>query len=475
LRRPEKDPSPPPGPDRGSPGSDLELSVDSLAFGGEGVARHQGLVILVDGGVPGDRVRARLVHRSRKFARARILEILSPSPSRVAAPCPHFPECGGCSHQALDYPVQLEEKRRQVADLLRRIGRFEDPRVKATLALPEPFHYRSRMTYAIPTASGAGPGLHRRGLPGEILEVDACLLPEKDLQQAYLRLRADLGRLHPRHRPSHLEILGGERGERPVALLRGRGSPGAGILHLATLWTGEAGPLAGVAWSGEAGEEHRDSAARVRTLAGSGHVFRTLGPFRYRVPAGSFFQANTALATLMFEEVARRCSTVAGGILELYSGVGALSLFLAGAGRPLLALEGDRAAVAAALDNGRANHVEGIDFRVEKVGEALRRLEASPDRFGAVVADPPRSGLPPGAARLLGRLAREKILYLSCNPSTLARDLREIAEDGEWRLSEVIPADMFPQTAGIESLAELVPGGALQDRRSRISPSRRAS
>jgi 23S rRNA (uracil1939-C5)-methyltransferase len=91
------------------------------------------------------------------------------------------------------------------------------------------------------------------------------------------------------------------------------------------------------------------------------------------------------------------------------------------------------------------------------------------------VADPPRSGLPPGAARLLGRLAREKILYLSCNPSTLARDLREIAEDGEWRLSEVIPADMFPQTAEVESLAELVPVGGLQDRRSRISPSRRAS
>ena len=475
LHRLEGNPSPSGDSGPGRAGPQLELTVDSLAFGGDGVARHQGLVVLVEGGLPGDRVRARLMRRSRNFARARVEEILSPSASRVPVPCPHFPECGGCAYQNLDYSVQLGEKRQQVVDLLERVGRFPDPAVAPTLASPEPFLYRSRMTYVLPLRKDSGPGLHRRSAPGGSLEVEACLLPESLLQQAYLGIRTDLRRLQPRRRPSQIEIQAGEPGERPVALLCGRGGPGAEILRLATLWTGKGGPLGGVVWSGEVSGRHRGLGGQRRILAGRGHVFRHLGPFQYRIPAGSFFQANAPMAGRLFGEVVRRCGTAPGGILELYCGVGALSLFLAGTGSPVLALEGDRAAVKAALDNGRANRVPGIEFRAEEVGGAVRRLEASPRRFGTVVVDPPRSGLPPGTAPILGRLAREKILYLSCNPSTLARDLREIVAEGNWRLSEVIPADMFPQTTEIECLAELLPGAGSQVRRSRISPSLTAS
>ena len=439
-------------------GTRLELTVDSLAFGGDGVARHQGLVVLVEGGLPGDRVRARLVRRSRNFARARVEEILSPSASRVPAACPHFPECGGCAYQSLDYSVQPGEKRQQIVDLLERVGRFPEPAVAPALAPPDPFHYRNRMTYVLPPRKDSGPGLHRRSESGDSLEVEACLLPESTLQRAYLEIRNDLRGLQPPGRPFQIEIQAGEPGERPLALLRGRGEPGAGILRLATLWTGKGGPLDGVIWSGEVSGRHRGRAGRTRILEGKGHVFRCLGPFRYRVPAGSFFQANAPMAVRLFGEVVRRCGTAPGGILELYCGVGALSLFLAGTGSPVLALEGDRAAVKAALDNGQDNRVPGIDFRVEEIGKAVRRLEASSLRFGTVVVDPPRSGLPPGTAPALGRLARERILYLSCNPSTLARDLREIVAEGNWRLSEVIPADLFPMTAEIECLAELLPG-----------------
>jgi len=439
----------------------LELTVDSLGFGGDGIARHQGLVVLVEGGLPGDRVRARLIRRARNFARARVEEILSPSASRVPAPCRHFPECGGCAYQSLDYSLQPGEKRQQVVDLLERVGRFPDPAVAPALAPPEPFLYRSRMTYVLPLGKDSGPGLHRRGSPGASLEVEACLLPESTLQQAYLGIRGDLRRLDPRGRPFQIEIQAGERGERPVALLRGRGEPRAEMLRLAARWTAEGGPLGGVVWSGEVSGRRRGPGGRTRILDGRGHVFRSLGPFRYRIPAGSFFQANAPMAAILFGEVLRRCGTAPGGILELYCGVGALSLFLAGSGSPVLALEGDRLAVQAAADNGRANRVPGIDFRAEEVGGAVRRLEASPRRFGTVVVDPPRSGLPPGTAPILGRLARERILYLSCDPSTLARDLREIVAEGNWRLSEVIPADMFPMTAEIECLAELLPRGRL--------------
>jgi len=474
-RRPARSPSPARGPGHGEAGSRLELTIDSLAFGGEGVARHGGLVVLVCGGLPGDRVRARILHRSSNFARAQAEEVLSPSPDRVAARCPHFPECGGCAYQNLHYPVQLAEKRKQVRDLLERMGRFPDPPVADTLASPEPFLYRSRMTYALAAGKASGPGLHRRGAPGEILEVEGCLLPESPIQEAYLGIRTDLRRLDSRQRPAQVEIQGGEPGERPVALLRGRGGPGGEVLGLAARWTGGEGPFSGVVWSEEGKGGRRFPGGRTRTLAGKDHVFRHLGRYRYRVPAGSFFQANATMAGSLFEEVARRSEVVREGILELHSGVGALSLFLGASGNSVLALEADRAAVGAALENSRENRIPNVEFRVGEVGKELGRLEASARRFGAVVVDPPRSGLPRGAARVITRLAREKILYLSCNPPTLARDLREIAEEGAWRLSEVVPADMFPHTAEIECLAELVPESGGQAARSRTSPSRRDS
>ena len=464
LRRPAGTPSRFRAPPKAQAGPRLELTVDSLAFGGEGVARHEGLVVLVDGGLPGDRVVARVVHRSRNFARARVETVLSPSPHRIPARCAHFPECGGCSYQHLDYSAQLAAKRGQVVDLLERIGRFSAPSVAPALGAARPFLYRNRMTYAFASREGSAPGLHRRGDPLGVVEVPGCLLPESTLQQAYLRLRDDLRSLPPGRRPSQIAIQAGESGEFPVGMLRGPGDPPADILRLAVAWTADAGPLRGVVWVGESGERQRDRGSVPRFLSGEGHVHRRLGAYRYRLPAGSFFQANTEVAATLFEEVARRCSIGSGDILELYSGVGALTLFLGGTGMRVLAVEGDATAVRAAEVNARENRVETVEFRTEGVQEAVSRLGASGRKFGTVVVDPPRSGLPPATAGILCKLALQRILYISCNPSTLARDLKAMAESGEWRLQEVVPVDLFPQTAEIECLAELLP--VPQERRS---------
>jgi 23S rRNA (uracil1939-C5)-methyltransferase len=227
------------------------------------------------------------------------------------------------------------------------------------------------------------------------------------------------------------------------------------VRNLAKVLIGSTGPLAGVVWKGEPGGARRDHQGRMQVLAGRSHVVQKLGPYRYRVPAGCFFQANVALAADLFKEVARRCRAGNEGVLELHSGVGSLTLFLGGMGHRVLAVEGDPSAVSAAKFNGRYNAVTGVEFRCEDVEQALHRLGDSGGRFGTVVTDPPRSGLPPGTARELGRLARHSILYVSCNPATLARDLREITAGKKWRLEEVLPFDLFPQTAEIECLAEL--------------------
>ena len=438
-----------------SVGETLELTIESMAYGGAGVARHERLVVLVDGGVTGDRVAATLTHCARTFARARVLQILSPSPLRREPACRHFPRCGGCVYQNLAEADQREIKRRQVRDLLERVGRFPNPPVRPVLASPSPFHYRNRMRYAVPREQGAAPGLHGRWDPREVLEVSSCLLPRPDLQDTYRTLLDDLRPLAAGERPSQIEIQGGAEGTRPIAVLTGMGPPSPRILHLAARWCEPEGPLAGVVWMPAIAGRRRRLSGEVRLLAGEDRTIESLAAFRLAVPAGCFFQANPDLAAHLFEDVARRCRGVAGGILELYGGVGALSLFLAASGEPLRVVEGDPRSVRAARENARSNGLEGIRFQAEEVGRALRGLETKRRRYGVVVLDPPRSGLPQGSAARVARLATSKILYLSCDPATLARDLRGIAAGGEWRLEEIVPVDLFPQTAGIECLAEL--------------------
>jgi len=215
----------------------------------------------------------------------------------------------------------------------------------------------------------------------------------------------------------------------------------------------QAGALAGVVWT--PGARTGGTSERFELLAGEDSVEQELGGLRLKIPAGSFFQANPRLAGVMFEEIARRCGDPSASVLELYSGVGALTLLLARGGRSVLAVEGNRRSMEAARENGRRNGSPDIRWREEDVRRTLQAGEGESETYDQVVLDPPRAGLPSLAAARLTRLARQQILYLSCNPSTLARDLRLMLAGGSWQLEEAIPADFFPQTAEIECLAVL--------------------
>jgi len=435
-------------------GARVDLMIESLAYGGSGVARREGFVVLVDRVLPGERIQAEVTQLSRRFARARLLEIVTPSPHRQASPCPHEPLCGGCAYQPIPYPLQLEIKRAQVRELLQRIGKFDDAPVEQVVPSSLPFGYRRRMSYALAEVEGIGGGLHRREDPAAILEVPGCLLPEMQLQRTYERLLPDLRSMKGSQRPRHLELQSGSLSVSPIALFRGERFPSRDLRRLADTWVQADGLLAGVLWQqGSA----RSSATRGRPqlLAGAGHIEEILDNFRLRIPGGSFFQANPPLAAQIFKEIAQRCGTGSDSILELYAGVGALTLFLAGDGRRVTAVEGNPDSVHAARANAELNGISRIEWILTDVRKAIDRWGRGGTTFDIVVLDPPRTGLPRQGARRLTSIARRKILYLSCDPATLARDLHEIVESGEWKLKEVLPVDFFPQTAGIECLAIL--------------------
>lgn len=436
------------------PGARVELEIGKLAYGGAGVARLEGFVILVDQVLPGERIQAEITQLSRRFARGRLLGIVSSSPHRQLPPCLHDPRCGGCAYQALPYPLQLESKLAQVRDLLQRIGKLESPQVRAVVPAPAPFGYRRRMSYTLSVEEGVGPGLHQRADTAAILEVPGCLLPEPDLQKIYQRLLEDLRSLEKSQSPHHLELQSGSGSTSPVALFRGGSFPSRELRRLADTWV-QGGILRGVFWIQHDSARARPEAGRSQLLAGVAYVEESLAEFRLRIPAGSFFQANPPLAERIFEEIAGRCGEAQESILELYAGVGALTLFLARGGRRVTAVEGNPDSIRAARENARLNGFHAIEWIQADIRDAIARWAQNAAAFDVLVLDPPRSGLPRDGARQLASLARRRILYLSCDPATLARDVRDFISLESWRLKEVLPVDFFPQTAGIECLAVL--------------------
>jgi 23S rRNA (uracil1939-C5)-methyltransferase len=445
-------------------GDRLELTIDDLAFGGEGVGRADGYVVFVRGGLPGDRLRVRLVEARARFARAVVDEVLAPSPDRVAAPCPYFGRCGGCRLQALAYPAQLAFKTKQVRDCLERLGGLGAVDLRPILPAPEPYGYRNKMEFTVAGTTGAPVlGLHEAERYDVVLDVERCLLQSETLNALLAETRAAVAgaRLPVYDQATGQGLLrfvtlreGCRTGEAMVNVVattpdvealepvaeRLRASVPAVASVVLTVNAKKASVAVGT-------EEHR--------LVGRDHIRESLGGLTFQVSAGSFFQTNTAQAERLFAAVVEACGLDGTEtVLDLYSGTGAISLLLARHCRHVYGIEVSAAAVADAVRNAAANGIANCTFLTGEVRHVLPTLTAQGVRAPVVVADPPRAGFHPRALAALAALAPERIVYVSCNPSTLARDAGDLLGRG-YRLEWVQPVDMFPQTPHIEAVARL--------------------
>lgn len=393
----------------------VELVVESLAAGGDGVGRApDGRVVFVPLAAPGDRLRVRLVEERARFARGEIEALLAPGPARVAPRCPVFGTCGGCAWQHLDYPAQVAAKQAIVRDALARIAGLAAPPPLGFTPSPAPYGYRGRARVRV---ERGGVGFRRRRSHA-LCAVGGCPLLAPPLEAALAALAA------ARPRPA---------GEWELAL----GAEGA--VRVA--------PLAG---------------ARGAAGAGDRLPLRAAGE-RLAISAGVFAQANALLLDALAEAVLAAAGR-GGTALELFAGAGFFTLGLARRFAPVVAVESDPAAArdlahnlrAAGLDGGATRRVRVVEARVEAwlaAGEAER---LSPD---VVVLDPPRGGVGAQAAAALARLPARRVVHLSCEPATLARDVAMFAARG-WRLASVHGFDLFPQTPHVEVLAVLEAPGA---------------
>ena len=429
-----------------------EVEITGLGQAGEGVGRHEGLVLFVPGAVPGDRCLVSWEAGRRRMARAMLLQVTRPSPDREAPRCKAFGRCGGCQLQAIAYPGELREKRRVVLDALRRIGHLE-VEVPPCAGAGEAYGYRAKVSWPV----RSGPGGPRIGLfaagSHEVVEEDGCAVLAPALSRLPALLRDGMRRLG-------LSAWDGREGVLRHAVAR-RARTGETLLtlvataddprlqDLAAHLMAASADLKGVALSLHGGSGNRVLGAPARMLAGHGEIEESILGLRFRVGPTSFFQVHPAAAERLFATVLDWAGPGGGApALDLYTGVGVLALLLARAGYEVRGVEYEREAVALARRNAELN---GLDASFA-AGDAQEAELPPPD--GLLTLDPPRGGAP----RLAERLAASgpaRVIYVSCDPATLARDAATLVQGG-YRLRRVQPFDLFPRTAHVETVAEFL-------------------
>jgi 23S rRNA (uracil1939-C5)-methyltransferase len=445
---------------RPRPGDELELSIDSLAFGGSGVARDDGYVVFVRGAVPGDRVRARIGKRKRSYAEARVVELLEPSPDRVAERAPH----PGAPWQVLPYERQLAEKGAQVSEAFTRLGGFAEPPVADALPAVEPWGYRNKVEYSFgPGAEGADPvlGFHQAGRWDRIEDSSQDVLASARVNELRERVKAWCRSegLSGYDRSSHAGLLRNlvVREGRRTGLLQARLVTGPADLQVDRL--AAAADADSFLWTRDDSVAETTSGGETDLVAGDWSISEEVEVagerLRFRISPEAFFQTNTEMAERLYAEVADAAAlTGRERVFDVYSGIGTIALALSHRAREVWGLELSERAVADAIANAELNTIDNARFFAGDVRLAMRLLVEEAGRPDVLVVDPPRAGLSGKVTRRVIEAGARRIVYVSCNPTTLAPDARRMVDAG-YRLVSVRPVDMFPQTPHIECVALL--------------------
>jgi 23S rRNA (uracil1939-C5)-methyltransferase len=443
---------------------ELELTIDRLAFGGNGVARLNGFVVFVRRGLPGDTVRARVTKVQRRHAEALVTEVVHPSPLRVEAPCKHYPTCGGCRFQDLAYEAQVEAKHAQVGDALRRIGGFAEPPLEEIVPAEEIFHYRNKLEYSF-TQLEDGPtlGFHKAGRWDEVLQIDYCWLTT-DLGNAIrnaVREWARGDKLVAYDQAEHTGYL------RHLVVREGRNT-GQALVQLVTS-PGEKFDTGGfvdtlrqfpevrsIHWSVNEGQAEVTTNLPTQLLWGDEAIEEQLCGLRFRVRPNAFLQTNTLMAEKLYE-TAREFAGLTGNqtVYDLYCGIGTIGLLLARDALTVWGIDVSEESIACALENAELNGIGNAAYFAGNVGQALEELHERAGDPDVVVVDPPRAGLAGKALKRLGEIGAPRIVYVSCNPTTLAGDVKRLRADYDYELKRVKPVDMFPHTPHVEAVALL--------------------
>lgn len=458
-------------------GDIIELPIEKMAYGGRGIGRLEGLVVFVEGGVPGDRISARVTKKKRDYAEAVKVELLSTSPDRVSAPCPYFGYCGGCQWQHVRYETQLGYKRDHVLESLDHIGGLKQVMVHPVIPSEKVFAYRNKMEFTFSERRWYLPdeldrrkeegdfalGLHVPGAFQKVIDIDACLLQHEMGNQIL-----DLVRQYARDSGVPVYGLKTHQGFWRYLTIRYSRAWDNWMVNIVTseerkdlvepladLIVGRFDRVATVVNNINSRGASIAVGEREATLFGDGYITDKIGPFNFRISANSFFQTNSSGAEQLYTTVVRYADLQGSEtVLDLYSGTGTIPLFLAGRVRSVTGIEISTSATSDAAMNAKENGIDNCRFICGDIREKLGEITAAPD---LLIIDPPRAGMHKDVLAQAMALSAAKIVYISCNPATLARDLAVMTT--AYDLLEIQPVDLFPHTYHVEAVARLARRG----------------
>lgn len=431
------------------------VAIERMCYGGAGFGRVDGKACFVPLTAPGDLVRIRVVKEKRSFLEGELLELLEPSPFRVAPPCPVFGSCGGCDWQHLPYPEQLKQKGEIFADNLSRIGKVPKETVLPVAPSPACYGYRSRVQIKLSGRGGKlSLGFFKSG-SHEVVDFGAgCPLASPLLNRVSSEFRALLPGLPQVDRIAQIDLAMGDDGL-SVAILQFKGSDPKGVVERLAARRQELPSVSGAfVTNGDRGELLRAFGVDSLSYGIPALLFPGSREMRLSFSRGGFSQVNY-LQNLELIRTVWEWGALKGSerVLDLYCGNGNISVPVAPYAAEVVGVEGYAPSIADALANAESNAVGNASFQVGDAAQAVRRLAKRKERFDLVILDPPRGGAE--AAADIALLAPEKIIYVSCDPATLSRDLAILGGTG-YRVTRSRPVDMFPQTYHLESVTELV-------------------
>ncbi len=465
-------------------GDQVELEITGSAFEGKSIARHHGLVVFVEGGVPGDLVTAQILKAKKNLVEARIVRLQRPSAFRTDPRCTHFGPCGGCKWQHVDYKGQLQFKQQHVVDSFERIGGFSDLPLQPILPSKEIFFYRNKMEFSFSDREWMehpGDDLSPNGQPvtdvflglhvpqryDKILNLKRCYLQSEtsnrilELTRGFARERkasvyssdSDSGYLR------FLVVRQSKRTKQVMVNLVSRTDDPAFMTAYTEKVCGEIPEITTVVNTINTKRAQIAFGDEERVYHGEGVIREVLANRTFIISAGSFFQTNTEQAETLYNVAAQFAGFKPDDVVyDLYSGTGSIALSISNSVKQVVGVESVESAINDAQRNTAANGVSNCEF---VLGDLKDRLTTETDwmkKFpdpDVVVLDPPRSGLHPKVAERLLEIGAPKIVYVSCNPATQARDVKMLC-DGKYRLHKLQPVDMFPHTYHIENVALLV-------------------
>lgn len=443
-----------------SSGEQIEITIDSLNHNGEGVGRYKGVAVFVPFTIPGEKVLVEILELKKNYVTAKLIRHHEPSGQRIQPRCPVFDTCGGSQFQHIDYQLQLDLKRRLVEDALRRIGKITGVRVDEPLGMKDPWAYRNKAQFQVSLVDGKVKlGFFEEGSHA-LVPTTQCLLIDQQISDIAAIVEGILNKYQvPVYEWEtgtgllrHVVIRKGWATSKVMVVLTTSGEKYGELFSLAREIKTKVPQVVSVVRNINTSPNRTVFGRENQVLAGQLNITDQLAGLTFSISPTSFYQVNSAQTEILYAK-ALEFAGLSGRetVLDVYCGIGTISLFLARQAARVFGFEVSVEAVRDAAENAKANKIYNVEFISGKAEERLPKLVAAGVKPDVVVVDPPRQGIEKRALQAIADMAPERIVYISCNPATMARDLNFLSYRG-YEVKKVQPVDMFPQTGHVESI-----------------------